>query len=127
MAGDEGARRHAASLPGVGRPCGPVALAAEREGIDIAGTLFRVGGCSRPTPAPATIRATGSTVFADYSMAEPRPRRGVACASPRTVGDVHLTLDQLALLQRPRVVPSSGEQVQAFVFTTLPPQLARSS
>jgi hypothetical protein len=101
-------------------PAVRVALAAEREGIDIAGTLFRVGGEPLTDTRAAAIRATGSTVFADYSMAE-CGRAGVACASPRTVGDVHLTLDQLALLQRPRVVPSSGEEVQAFVFTTLRP------
>jgi hypothetical protein len=101
-------------------PAVRVALAAEREGFDIAGTLFRVGGEPLTDTRAAAIRATGSTVFADYSMAE-CGRAGVACASPRTVGDVHLTLDQLALLQRPRVVPSSGEEVQAFVFTTLRP------
>lgn len=101
-------------------PAVRVALAAKREGIDISGTLFRVGGEPLTEARAETIRSTGSAVFADYSMAE-CGRAGIACASPSTVGDVHLTLDQLALIQRPRLVPSSGEQVQAFIYTTLRP------
>ena len=59
-------------------------------------------------------------MFADYSMTE-LGRVGVSCAAPNAVGDVHLLLDKLALVQRPRVVPSTGETVGALFFTSLLP------
>jgi hypothetical protein len=97
-----------------------VALAAREDGNDIAGTLFRVG--SEPlTPArAAAITATGCSVYADYSMAE-LGRAGVSCAAPNAVGEVHVMVDKLALIQRPRVVPSSGESVGALFYTSLLP------
>ena len=46
-------------------------------------------------------------------------RVGLACAAPAAVDDVHLMLDKLAVLQRPRQVPGTGESVNALFYTTL--------
>jgi hypothetical protein len=97
-----------------------VCVAAKHHGADIAGTLFRGGG-EPLTPARAElIESTGSKVFADYSMAE-LGRVGVSCAAPNAVGDVHFLLDKLVLVQRPHVVPMTGETVGSLFFTTLLP------
>jgi hypothetical protein len=93
-------------------------LAAREHGIDIAGTFFRTGG-EPLTPARAeVITGTGSRAVVNYSMAEVG-RVGLACAAPTAVDDVHLMLDKLALVQRTRTVPGSGEAVAALFFTTL--------
>ena len=48
-------------------------------------------------------------------------RAGVSCDAPSADGDVHLMSDKLALVQRERVVPATGETVGALLFTTLMP------
>ncbi len=97
-----------------------IAIAARERGCDITGTLFRSGG-EALTPARAeTITATGATVFADYSFSE-IGRVGVSCHDPAAVGDVHVLLDKLAMIQRPREVPTTGETVGALFFTSLLP------
>jgi hypothetical protein len=116
---EEKARRGTPALIGASvGSAARVCIAAREQGIDIAGTLFRTGG-EPLTPARADLfAATDSAVFTDYSMAE-LGRAGVSCASPNAVGDVHIMLDKLALIQRPRVVPTTGETVNALFFTTL--------
>jgi hypothetical protein len=95
-------------------------LAAREHGFDIAGTFFRTDGEPLTAARAEVITGTGSRVVANYSMAEVG-RVGLACAAPTAVDDVHLLLDKLALLQRPRTVPGSGETVGALFFTTLRP------
>jgi len=100
--------------------CTRIAIAAREHGCDMAGTLFRSGG-EALTPARAdTIAATGAKAFADYSFSEVG-RVGVSCADPAAVGDVHLLLDKIAMVQRERVVPTTGETVGALFFTSLLP------
>ena len=97
-----------------------VCVAAREHGLDIAGTIFRVGG-EPLTPARAEVfAATGSKVFSDYSMAE-LGRAGVSCAAANAIGDVHVMSDKVAVVQRPRVVPTTGETVDALHFSTFLP------
>lgn len=97
-----------------------VCLAATEESLDIAGTLFRLGG-EPLTPARAeAVAATGSSALPNYAMGEVG-RVGVACAAPAATDDVHLMLDKLALIQRPREVPPTGQRFDALFFTSLHP------
>jgi hypothetical protein len=97
-----------------------VCLAAAEHGLDIGGTVFRLGG-EPLTPARAeVVAATGSRALANYSMGE-LGRVGIACAAPTAVDDVHLMQDRLALVQRDREVPVTGERVGALFFTSLHP------
>jgi hypothetical protein len=95
-----------------------VCLAARQHGLDIAGTLFRVG--SEPfTEARARIIAgAGCQVLCHYHLAEVG-RLGVACLKPTAVDEVHVVTDKIALLQRER--SASGETVGALFCTTLHP------
>ena len=95
-----------------------ICAAATEHGADITGTLFRTGGEALTSGRAALIEETGGLAFGDYSMAE-LGRAGVSCAAPNAVGDVHLMLDKLGLVQRPRVVPTTGETVGALFYTTL--------
>ncbi len=97
-----------------------VCAAATEHGVDVTGTLFRTGGEALTPGRAALIEATGGIVVGDYSMAE-LGRAGVSCAAPTAVGDVHLMLDKVGLVQRPRVVPTTGETVGALFYTTLLP------
>ena len=97
-----------------------VCAAATEHGVDITGTLFRTGGEALTPGRAALIEATGGIAVGDYSMAE-LGRAGVSCAAPTAVGDVHLMLDKVGLVQRPRVVPTTGETVGALFYTTLLP------
>ncbi len=97
-----------------------VCSAALEHGADISGTLFRAGGEPLTPARAALVDETGSTIVADYSMAE-LGRAGVSCAAPTAVGDVHLLADKVAIVQRPRVVETTGETVGALHFTTLLP------
>lgn len=102
-----------------------VALAASEHGLDIAGTLFRLGGEPLTPARAAAVTATGSRAFTNYAMGEVG-RVGVACARPAAIDDVHLMTNKLAAIQRPRRVPATGEDVNALLFTTLhasPPKL----
>jgi hypothetical protein len=117
---DEAARGTPALLSATVGSAARVCVAAAEHGADITGTLFRAGGEPLTPPRAALIESTGSTVVADYSMAE-LGRAGVSCAAPNAVGDVHLMADKVAVVQRPRVVPTTGETVGAMLFTTLLP------
>lgn len=104
-----------------GAPVGSVVrvcLAARDHGLDISGSFLRAGGEPLTPERADVIASTGSRFASSYAMAEVS-RVGLACATPTAVDDLHLMLDKLAVLQRPRVVPRSGETVNALFFTTL--------
>ncbi len=94
-----------------------VCLAARESGLDISGTFFRLG--SEPyTEARARIVAeAGCRAVCHYFMGE-TSRVGAACAASEALDDMHVLLDKLAILQRPRLV-GNGETVGAFYLTTL--------
>jgi hypothetical protein len=96
-----------------------VALAAEKLGLDIAGTFFRLSGEPFTQAKADVIVRTGARAVSNYSMSE-LGRVGVACASPEALDDLHVTTDHLAVIQRERTV-APGASVPALLFTTLRP------
>ncbi len=99
-----------------------VCLAARQHGLDIAGTLFRVG--SEPfTEARARIIAeAGCRALCHYHLAEVG-RLGVACTAPAAVDEVHVVTDSIALLQRERSM--GGATVGALFCSTLHPAVPK--
>jgi hypothetical protein len=96
-----------------------VALAAEEKGLDIAGTLFRVGG-EPVTPAKVRVfERVGARVTCPYNMGE-AGILGLPCARPGAPDDVHVVTDSVALIQRSQPV-GIGPDVMANVYTTLLP------
>jgi hypothetical protein len=94
-----------------------LATAARDIGVDISGTFFRTGGEPLSPGKVRVIRAAGCAVSCHYSMAEVG-RIGVACGQPEADDDVHVALDQVALLERDCRV-SVGTHVPGFVLSTL--------
>ena len=99
-------------------------LAALDQGLDISGTSMRVGG--EPfTEAKAEVMASvGASAACHYSMTEVG-RVGSACADPTALDDVHLMSDKLALIQRDKVVDSTGVRVGVLSYTTLLPSSSK--
>ncbi|MBY0523245.1 MAG: hypothetical protein K2R98_07595 [Gemmataceae bacterium] len=97
-----------------------VCLAAREKGLDIAGTLFRLGGEPYTAAKAQAFAQAGCSVASHYSMAE-IGRIGVACAAPAALDDVHLLTDKLAVIQVDKRVGRGGTVLPAFVFTTLHP------
>ncbi len=94
--------------------------AAREHGLDIRGTIFRVGG-EPLTPARARIVAeAGGRVFGHYNVSEPG-RIGVACAAAEAPDDVHVALDKVAVIRRARAVGGTGPAVDAILCTTIHP------
>lgn len=95
-------------------------LVAKDAGLDISGSVFGVGG--EPfTPEKARVIAdAGCRVYCTYSMTE-TGRLALGCADAKEHDDMHLLSEKIAVLQRDRVVGSSGETVGALSFTALLP------
>jgi hypothetical protein len=95
-----------------------VCLAAREHGLDIAGTMFRLGG-EPLTPARARVVASsGSRAVTMYGMGE-IGRIGLPCAHADEVDDVHLLLDKLSVIRRLRSPRAGGPPVPVNVYTTL--------
>jgi hypothetical protein len=94
------------------------ARVALEEGLNIAGTFFRLGGEPLTAAKAAWIREAGGRAVCHYAFSE-LGRLGLACASPEAIDDVHLLTDKIALLQRPR--STSGAELPAFYLTSLHP------
>jgi len=116
-----------------GRPCAVrsyvspavrIADAARSAGLDISGTLFFVAGEALTEAKRATIEETGAEVYPGYGITEVGSV-GVACRQMRQGNCVHLFSDQLAVVNRVRRAPLSGEQVNSLLFTNLLPSAPR--
>jgi hypothetical protein len=95
-----------------------VCHAAEENGLDISGSVFRTGG-EPLTPGRAEIFASkGCRVYCNYGISE-TGRLGMACGDPAEVDDVHILSDKVALLQRLKSVGANGREVGALYVTTL--------
>jgi hypothetical protein len=118
--------RHLARLKAEGQPAlvntnassgTRVCLAAAEHRLDIAGTLFRLGG-EPLTPARARVVAgTGCRAVTIYGMGEVG-RIGLPCGDPEAVDDVHVLTDKLAVIRGSRA-REGGPPVQVNVYTTL--------
>jgi hypothetical protein len=95
-----------------------VCLAAREHGLDIAGTLFRLGGEPLTEAKAEAITATGSRPVCFYTMSEVG-RIGVACGTPAAVDDVHVVSDKIAVIQRRRAVGGDGVRVGVLLHSTL--------
>src|SRR5574342_616555 len=95
------------------------AAAAEHQ-LDIAGSLFIMGGEPfTPSKAGALARA-GVQGVANYSMTEVGAI-GYGCATPCDADDVHVFTDKMAVIQTEKGVGPNGPTVPALVLTTLSP------
>ena len=97
-----------------------VCLAAREHDLDISGTLFTMGG--EPfTPGKAAVMASvGAEPRVRWSMAEVE-HVSAACAKPAALDDVHMLPHHSAMIQRDRLMGSSGETVPALILTSFIP------
>jgi hypothetical protein len=95
-----------------------VGLAAREHGLDIEGTFVRVGSEPITEARARLIKEAGCRMSCTYSLAEVG-RLGVGCSAATAVDEVHVVIDRVALLQRPRVV--GGSTVGALFCSTLHP------
>src|SRR5688572_14368380 len=91
---------------------------AKERGIDISGTLFRLGGEPLTAAKAQLIADVGCRSICFYSITE-MSFVGAPCAAPDAIDDVHLLTDKVAALLRPKAVGASS--VDALIYTTLLP------
>jgi hypothetical protein len=94
-----------------------IALAAQEAGIDLRGTTFFVAGEPATSVKLENMRASGAAHITDYGMAD-AGRVAVGCARPVDGTDVHVLTDTVAIIPGPRIIPQSGETVNAFFLTS---------
>jgi hypothetical protein len=101
-----------------------VCIAAQEEGLDLAGATF-MGGGEPPTSAKVRrIAASGASWIPGYWFTE-LGAVGLGCAEPVDANDLHLLEDSVALVQSRRQVPGSTATVDAFCFATLLPSATK--
>ena len=94
-----------------------VCEAARTEGLDIAGTAFRIGGEPYTPARNKVVTAAGCTAY-PILQAHEVGRIGVTCAAKSAPDEVHLLTDKLAVLQRD--VQTRTRRVEnALVLTTI--------
>ncbi len=89
---------------------------AKERGIDISGTLFRLGGEPLTTAKARLIDDVGCRSTCFYSITE-MSFAGAPCATPDALDDVHLLSDKVVALLRPKCIGDSS--VDALIYTTL--------
>jgi len=114
----QAAAGHPALISMTGSSAVRVCQAAEQLGVDITGTLFRLGGEPYTEARAEVIHAAGARAVTHYSMSE-LGRIGLSCGAPEHVDDVHLLSDKLALIQRPPRGTHAGDGLLAWHLTTL--------
>lgn len=95
-----------------------LSIAARETGLDLNGTLLRVGGEPLTRAKADLIEASGATAVPHYAMAE-TGRVGAACANAQELDDVHVLTDRLALVSR--ATNSHADGRAKVVLTTLLP------
>jgi hypothetical protein len=96
-----------------------VCRAALDRGLDISGTVIRLGGEPYTSGKARLFVEAGARAFVNYSMAE-LGRIGLACAAPEAPDDVHVMEEKVAVIQRPQAV-GGGATVDALFITTVHP------
>ena len=97
-----------------------VCQTALERGLDIGGSVFRIGG-EPYTPGKARVfTEAGCTAFAHYAMTE-AGLIGMACGVPAELDEVHVMDDKIAMIDRPVAVGQSGVTVNALFLTSLLP------
>lgn len=97
-----------------------VALAAAAEGLDLSGTVFRLGGEPLTRAKLDAIERVGAVGHCNYSMSE-LGRVALACASRDrlAIDDVHVLTGKVAMFLRPTA--DGIVDVPALVITSLDP------
>jgi hypothetical protein len=98
-----------------------IATAALDAGLDIAGTLFRVGGEPLTAGKYEVIRRAGADTVSSWALSEAGPLGG-GCARRDNLDEVHLFSGKVAVIQRPVEVDGGAASVQVLHLTTLLPQ-----
>ena len=91
---------------------------AQDRGLDISGTLFRLGGEPLTAAKVRIIESVGCRAICFYSITE-ISFVGAPCVSGSAPDDVHLLMDKLVALRRPKATPTGS--VDALIYTTLLP------
>ena len=107
------------AVQGFTSPALRVAIAARDAGLDIAGTLFAVGGEAMTDAKRAVFDAAGCRICNTYITSEIGPI-GYSCLHMRN-GAVHIFEDAVEVISRKRRAPLSDQEVSALVVTTLLP------
>ncbi|HLF71743.1 MAG TPA: hypothetical protein VI759_06300 [Dehalococcoidia bacterium] len=122
------AEKTAAGTPAVmsshASPAIRICLAARNAGLDISGTLFRVGGEPFTSGKEAVVKSVGATASVGYTTIELGSPVASGCGTPASVDDMHLITDRLAMIHRPRQL-ATGETMSAMIFTSLMPKASK--
>jgi hypothetical protein len=95
-----------------------ICAAAEQAGLSIEGTTFSFGSEPYTAAKAEIIERSGCRGLSHYGMTE-LGWLGFACDNPLAFDDVHLAIDRVAVLERPRTVGRS--QIEVMFFTNLLP------
>ncbi len=92
-------------------------IAAREQGLDIAGSLFRVSAEPYTRAKDAIVRERGCRTASHYSCAEVG-YMGLACANPAAPDEVHLMTDKVAMIELPKPL-GPDTTVDSLAFTTV--------
>lgn len=97
-----------------------VCLAARRAGLDISGTVMRVGGEPLTAGRASVFWDLGVRVGCHYAMTEVGAI-AMACSGAARPDEAHVLDGKLALTTHPVTLPLTGESVSGFHLTTVHP------
>ena len=97
-----------------------VALAAKNAGLSLRGATFRIGGEPLTPGKSRLLQDLGIQVIGGYGMVEVS-NIGVGCPNGLDAGDLHLSMDTIALITNPHTIGFASTTVNAFQLTTLSP------
>jgi len=115
---EKSARGTPALLSVPGNSAVRVAAAARDAGLDIAGTVFRLGGEPFTGAKAKIVYGTGARTVSGWAMSESGPLGG-GCANREAIDEVHLFRGKMAVLQRPRSLYGGEMSVDALFLSTL--------
>ncbi|HET6465609.1 MAG TPA: hypothetical protein VFH55_08390 [Nitrospiria bacterium] len=95
-----------------------LAQAAIENGLDISGNVIFTGAEPLTEARCRFIESAGVKVYSRYSATE-TGLIGASCGRGSLVDDMHVYLDRIALVQRPRKTRIEGYEVDSFLFSTL--------
>ncbi|HLF71285.1 MAG TPA: hypothetical protein VI759_03965 [Dehalococcoidia bacterium] len=100
-------------------PAVRICLAAKEHGLDISGTVFRIGG-EPYTPSKAEVIASAGARTAGHYVLSEIGSVGAACGTPAHLDDYHAFKEKLGIIQREKRM-ASGASVPAMIYTTIVP------
>jgi hypothetical protein len=97
-----------------------ICRAAEAAGLDISGTVLRLGGEPFTNARARILDAAKCRAVVRYSMAEVG-MIGIGCPRPAFTDEVHILSDKLAIITQPRELDPGSAPIDAMLLTTLLP------